>query len=177
MNSLCRITRRSLRAGRGLPKWRPPPGHSPRKYSDSLCRRGVEIAKVTLHCGVASFEAPERPSIERFFVSNEAAQAVNAARRQGRRVIAIGTTALRALESASCDGEVLPASGWTDLIIDENHRVRSVDGLLTGFHDSAATHQWILQAFLDPNMLEDAYAEASKAEYFQHEFGDVHLIL
>jgi S-adenosylmethionine:tRNA ribosyltransferase-isomerase len=138
---------------------------------------GVELARITLHCGVASFEAPERPASERFRVPPAAAGAVNAARRAGRRVIAVGTTALRALETASYDGEVIASSGWTDLVIDEHHRLSAVDGLLTGFHDSAATHLWALRAFLDPHLLSSAYEEAAEQAYYCHEFGDVHLIL
>jgi len=143
----------------------------------ALHRRGVELATVTLHCGVASFEAPERPASERFNVSHAAARAVNAARRHGRRVIAVGTTVLRALESAVEDGEVIAASGWTDLVIDAQHCVRTIDGILSGFHDSNATHIWALRAFLDRNLLESAYDEAAQHAYYYHEFGDVHLIL
>lgn len=143
----------------------------------ALQERGVEIVSVTLHCGVASFEAPERPAMERFSVPFETADAVNRARNEGRRVIAIGTTVLRAMESAESGGAVHAASGWTDLVIDQNHRVQTVDGMLTGFHDTAATHQWILRAFLDRDLLAEAYAEAAAAEYLQHEFGDVHLII
>ena len=138
---------------------------------------GVEIANVTLHCGVASFEAPERPGTERYAVSPQTARTVNRARHEGRRVIAVGTTALRAIESATVGDEVIASSGWTDLVIEEQYRPRSVDALLTGFHDAAATHQWILRAFLDRYLLADAYREAAESGYHQHEFGDVHLIL
>jgi len=143
----------------------------------ALRERSVEFATITLHCGVASFESPERPAMERFSVTREAADAVNAARMQGRRVIAVGTTALRALESAVRDGEIVASSGWTDLVIDERYRVKTVDGLLTGFHDATATHQWMLHAFLDRELLGSAYEEAAALAYHYHEFGDVHLIL
>lgn len=143
----------------------------------ALNARGVEIAAITLHCGVASFEAPELPASECYFVSPETATAVNRARAQGRRVIAIGTTALRALETAARRSEVIASSGWTDLVITEDYRPRIADALLSGFHDAAATHQWILRAFLDRALLESAYSEAASAGYYQHEFGDVHLIV
>jgi S-adenosylmethionine:tRNA ribosyltransferase-isomerase len=143
----------------------------------ALRRRGVEIATISLHCGVASFEMPERPATERYAVSGIAAEAVNAARRDGRRVIAVGSTALRALESAARDGELTASSGWTDLVIDDRSTIRTVDGMLTGFHDRAATHQSILRAFLDTALLEDAYGLAADRGYHSHEFGDVHLIL
>ncbi len=144
---------------------------------NALQQRGVERATITLHCGVASFETPERPSIERYVVSLEAAAAVNRARAEGRRVIAVGSTSLRALESALADGEIIASSGWTDLVIDEQSKVKSVDGLLTGFHDGASTHQWMLRAFLDRELLASAYDEAAERGYYQHEFGDIHLIV
>ena len=141
-----------------------------------LCDRGVEIATVTLHCGVASFEAPERPATERFAVSCATADRVSNARRQGRRVIAVGTTVVRALESAATDDGVVAASGWTDLIIDETYRPKAVDALLSGFHDANATHLSLLHAFVDAELLQDAYAVAAESGYRYHEFGDVHLI-
>lgn len=144
---------------------------------DALRERGVEIAAITLHCGVASFEAPERPSLERYSVSPQTAGIVNRARRNGRRVIAVGTTALRALESATSAGEVVASSGWTDLVIEDGYRPKTADALLTGFHDAAATHQWMLRAFLDRGLLAGAYGEAARCGYYQHEFGDIHLIL
>ena len=147
------------------------------RVTDALHRQGVQMTSITLHCGVSSFEAPERPSSERYIVSAAAASEVNAAKREGRRVIAVGTTVLRALESAHYDGNTVAAAGWTDLVIDERRGVKSVDGLLTGFHDAAATHQWILRAFLKADVLAQAYALAAQAGYYQHEFGDVHLIV
>ena len=143
----------------------------------ALRKRDVEIATITLHCGVSSFEAPERPGIERFAVSPQTAWAVNAARSDGRRVIATGTTVVRALESAISGDCVIAASGWTDRVVDPDHPPRAVDALLTGFHDASSTHQWMLNAFADSALLGDAYAQAAACGYFQHEFGDVHLIL
>lgn len=144
---------------------------------DALTQRGVEIATITLHCGVSSFEAPERPAAERYTVSHAAAEVVNAARRGGRRVIAVGTTVVRALESSVVDGRVVASSGWTDLVIDQQHRVATVDGLLTGFHERAGTHLWIVESFLDRALLDSAYTEAADRSYRYHEFGDVHLIV
>jgi S-adenosylmethionine:tRNA ribosyltransferase-isomerase len=138
--------------------------------------RGIELASITLHCGVASFEAPERPGTERFSVSSAAAARVNAARREGRRVIAVGTTVVRALETAASDEGVAASSGWTDLFIDARYRIESVDALISGFHDATATHVSMLHAFVDAELLQDAYAEAAARGYRRHEFGDVHLI-
>jgi S-adenosylmethionine:tRNA ribosyltransferase-isomerase len=144
---------------------------------EALRQRGVELVTLTLHCGVSSFETPEQPPMERFAVSHLTADAVNRARNEGRRVVAVGTTALRALESAVHDGNVVASSGWTDLVIDEFHQFRTADGILTGFHDVAATHQRILRAFIDRDALAAAYREAANNGYSQHEFGDVHLLL
>lgn len=139
--------------------------------------RGVEIATVTLHCGVASFEAHERPATERFTVSHATADRVNNAARQGRRVIAVGTTVVRALESAATDDDgVVATSGWTDLIIDEVYRPKAVDAVLSGFHDSNATHLSLLRAFVDEELLQDAYVQAAESGYRYHEFGDIQLI-
>jgi S-adenosylmethionine:tRNA ribosyltransferase-isomerase len=140
-------------------------------------RRGIEIATITLHCGVASFEEPERPPSERFRVPFETAEAVNRARAQRSRVIAVGSTVLRALESSREKNLVIASSGWTDLVIGEGYELQTVDGLLTGFHDRAATHQSILRAVLGRGLLATAYDEAAYEGYYQHEFGDVHLIL
>jgi S-adenosylmethionine:tRNA ribosyltransferase-isomerase len=139
--------------------------------------RGVELAAVTLHCGVASFEAPERPGTERFIVPVETAARVNSARRDGRRVIAVGTTVVRALESAATEEGVIASAGWTDLFLDATYRPRAVDALLSGFHGPGATHLDMLRAFVDAELLESSYCEAGEHGYFYHEFGDVHLIL
>lgn len=143
----------------------------------ALYERRVQIAAITLHCGIASYEAPERPGTERFTVPQETAELVNRAKGEGRRVITVGTTVLRALESAVHGGAVAASSGWADLVIDAGYRVRTAEALLTGFHDTAATHQWILRAFLDRRLLASAYAEAAQRGYYQHEFGDAHLII
>ena len=138
--------------------------------------RGIELATITLHCGVASFEAPELPGTERFAVPHTTAGRVNAARREGRRVIAVGTTVVRALETAATDDGVIASQGWTDLFIGESYRLRAVDALLSGFHDVSATHRSMLRAFVDTDLLESAYGEAADHAYRYHEFGDVHLI-
>ena len=152
-----------------------------RPFSERVVRelrvRGVDIAAITLHCGVASFEAPERPATERYAVPSVTAAAIHRTRQKGRRVIAVGTTVVRALESAVHDGEIVASSGWTDLVVDGTKPVTTVDGLLTGFHGETATHQWMLRAFATRSLLDEAYAEAASRCYYQHEFGDVHLLL
>jgi S-adenosylmethionine:tRNA ribosyltransferase-isomerase len=148
-----------------------------RRVLDALRDRGVAVATITLHCGVSSFEVPEQPAIERYVVPPATAEIVNSARREGRRVIAVGTTALRALESAAYENHAIASSGWTDLVIGSGYRTRTVDGLLTGFHAPSATHLWIVGSFLDDATLHSAYGEAADRGYYYHEFGDVHLIV
>lgn len=143
-----------------------------------LVRRGVQFAPITLHTGVASAEAHEPPYPERFEVPVSTARLVNAARAGGGRIVAVGTTAVRAVESAAgVDGVVRPASGWTDLVVTPERGVRVVDGLLTGLHEPEASHLLMLEAIAGRAAIGAAYTEALSALYLWHEFGDVHLIL
>jgi S-adenosylmethionine:tRNA ribosyltransferase-isomerase len=103
--------------------------------------------------------------------------AVNATRAAGKRVIAVGTTVTRALESAVVDGSVVASNGWTDLVVTPSRGVRAVDGIVTGFHEPRASHLAMLSAFAIPGVLERAYRDALEGGYLWHEFGDVHLIL
>jgi S-adenosylmethionine:tRNA ribosyltransferase-isomerase len=143
---------------------------------EALQRAGVEIATLTLHAGVASQESHEPPFAEAYAVPQRTALRVNAARRAGRRVIAVGTTVVRALESAAPDGEVIASQGWTDLVVTPQRGVAVVDGLLTGLHEPQASHIAMLGAFLDERSLSSAYRAALEGGYLWHEFGDVHLI-
>ncbi|WP_267241447.1 S-adenosylmethionine:tRNA ribosyltransferase-isomerase [Streptomyces sp. PR69] len=143
-----------------------------------LVSRGVQFAPVTLHTGVASAEAHEPPYPERFEVPATTAWLVNAARAAGGRVVAVGTTAVRALETAvDGRGVVRAASGWTDLVITPGRGVRAVDGLLTGLHEPAASHLLMLEAIAGRQALWRGYTEALEHLYLWHEFGDSHLIL
>ncbi len=143
-----------------------------------LAGRGIGIAPLTLHTGVASLERDE-PHIEEWYrVPPETAEAVEGARRGGRRVVAVGTTVVRALESAAgADGRVIASQGWTGLVITPARGVRTVDGLLTGFHEPRASHLAMLEAVAGRDHLERAYRAALGAGYLWHEFGDLHLIL
>ncbi|MFF3359916.1 S-adenosylmethionine:tRNA ribosyltransferase-isomerase [Streptomyces misionensis] len=143
-----------------------------------LVRRGVGFARVTLHTGVASAEAHEPPYPERFSVPESSARLVNAVAAGGGRVIAVGTTAVRALESAAGpDGVVRAAGGWTDLVVTPERGVRVVDGLLTGLHEPEASHLLMLRAIAGRAAVDRAYEEALRGLYLWHEFGDVHLLL
>ncbi|MEV6396323.1 S-adenosylmethionine:tRNA ribosyltransferase-isomerase [Streptomyces sp. NPDC051907] len=143
-----------------------------------LVSRGVQFAPITLHTGVASAEAHEPPYPERYEVAAATAWLVNAARAAGGRIVAVGTTAVRALESAAGpDGVVRAASGWTDLVVTPARGVRVVDGLLTGLHEPAASHLLMLEAIAGKAALTSSYTEALRRRYLWHEFGDVHLVL
>ncbi|MFE2939922.1 S-adenosylmethionine:tRNA ribosyltransferase-isomerase [Streptomyces sp. NPDC059255] len=144
----------------------------------ALVSRGVQFAPLVLHTGVASPEAHEPPYPERFAVPESTARLVNAAAAAGGRVVAVGTTAVRALESAADpDGVVRAAAGWTDLVVTPRRGVRVVDGLLTGLHEPAASHLLMLEAIAGRAALARGYAAALRSRYLWHEFGDVHLLL
>jgi S-adenosylmethionine:tRNA ribosyltransferase-isomerase len=142
-----------------------------------LRRRGVRLAKLVLHAGVASLESHERPYEEYYEVPVRTADEVRRTKERGGRVIAVGTTVVRALES-SVDraGRVIASKGWTDLVITPNRPLRAVDALLTGLHEPRATHLAMLEALAGRRHVEKAYAAALKGEYLWHEFGDLHLI-
>ena len=143
-----------------------------------LVRRGVTIMPILLHCGVSSLEAHEMPYPERYRVSDATAAHVNAVHAAGGRVIAVGTTVVRALETATDpQGVVHPATGWTELVVTPERVVRAVDGLVTGWHEPEATHLLMLEAIAGRPALELAYAEAHAGGYLWHEFGDSHLLL
>ncbi|ATL26726.1 S-adenosylmethionine:tRNA ribosyltransferase-isomerase [Streptomyces formicae] len=143
-----------------------------------LVSRGVQFAPVTLHTGVASQEAHEPPYPELFEVPLPSARLINAAKAGGGRVVAVGTTAVRAVESAAgSDGVVRAAAGRTDLLVTPERGVRVVDGLLTGLHEPAASHLLMLEAVAGRAAVDRGYAEAVRRLYLWHEFGDAHLIL
>ncbi|MFC8069853.1 S-adenosylmethionine:tRNA ribosyltransferase-isomerase [Streptomyces sp. NPDC057293] len=143
-----------------------------------LVSRGVQFAPVTLHTGVASAESHEPPYPERFSVPGESARLINAARAAGRRVVAVGTTAVRAVESAAGgDGVVRARAGWTDLVVTPERGVRVVDGLLTGLHEPEASHLLMLEAVAGRTAIDLGYDAAVRGRYLWHEFGDVHLLL
>jgi S-adenosylmethionine:tRNA ribosyltransferase-isomerase len=139
---------------------------------------GVVVTPITLHTGVASLEAPEPPYPERYEVPPVTARLVNGARRAGHRVIAVGTTAVRAIETvAAPDGTVRAGKGWTDLVVTPARGVRAVDGLLTGFHEPRSSHLQLLSAVAGEPLLARCYAEAVAGGYRWHEFGDLNLLL
>jgi S-adenosylmethionine:tRNA ribosyltransferase-isomerase len=143
-----------------------------------LVAAGVVIAPITLHAGVASLEAGEPPLPERFAVPEPTAQLVNLTRAEGRRVVAVGTTCTRALESAAdAGGTVHARHGWTDLVLGAGHPARIVSGLVTGWHDPEASHLALLEAVAGQRLVRAAYLEGERAGYLWHEFGDSCLLL
>jgi S-adenosylmethionine:tRNA ribosyltransferase-isomerase len=143
-----------------------------------LVAKGVGVTPVVLHTGVASLEADELPYPERLRVPPVTGERVEATRRAGGRVVAVGTTVVRALETAAGpDGRARPVDGWTDLVITPERGVRLVDGLLTGWHEPASSHLLMLEAIAGGELLEASYRHSLAAGYRFHEFGDVHLIL
>ncbi|MEK6375299.1 MAG: S-adenosylmethionine:tRNA ribosyltransferase-isomerase [Acidobacteriota bacterium] len=142
-----------------------------------LRKSGVQLAKLVLHTGVASLETHERPYEEWYEVPLRTAEKVRAAKARGGRVIAVGTTVVRALESSvDAHGDVVASRGWTEMVITPERGVRVVDGLLTGLHEPRATHLAMLEAIAGRATIETAYAEALERGYLWHEFGDVHLL-
>jgi len=148
-----------------------------------LQRRGVETAYIVLHTGLSSYldeelDAQHPASEEEYFVSERAADKINEAHARGGRVIAVGTTVVRTLESAVDEQKRVQAGhGYTRLHITANHALKAVDGLLTGLHEPEASHLDLLTSFLPAEKIKEAYQEAVRQKYLWHEFGDLNLIL
>jgi S-adenosylmethionine:tRNA ribosyltransferase-isomerase len=143
-----------------------------------LVAQGVQIAPLLLHTGVASLEEHEPPYEEYYRVPGETARRVNETKQAEKRVIAVGTTVVRALETVTDhNGTTYPGEGWTREIITPQRGMRAVQGLLTGLHEPRATHLAMLAALASQEHLQIAYAEALNEGYLWHEFGDLHLIL
>jgi S-adenosylmethionine:tRNA ribosyltransferase-isomerase len=143
-----------------------------------LVAKGVGVTPLVLHTGVSSLEANEHPYPEWYRVSAATSARVNQTHADGGRVVAIGTTVVRALESvADRNGRVHPGEGWTDLVVTPERGVFSVDGMLTGWHEPEASHLLMLEAVAGHAVLDVSYAAAIDEGYLWHEFGDVHLLL
>jgi S-adenosylmethionine:tRNA ribosyltransferase-isomerase len=146
-----------------------------------LLTRGIAVAPITLHTGVSSQEAGESPQPERFEVPAATARLVNATRAAGSRVVAVGTTVTRALESAveyAEDGDVVvPTSGWTERVVSPAYPARVVTGLITGWHDPHASHLLLVESIAGPELTQASYDAAVAGGYLWHEFGDSALLL
>jgi S-adenosylmethionine:tRNA ribosyltransferase-isomerase len=150
---------------------------------DRLAQRGVQIAPILLHTGVSSLEieaetiADQPLYPEPFQVSAETAAKVNQTKAAGKRVIAVGTTVVRALESSLEQDVSVAAEGFTRLYLHPDRRPQLIDGLITGLHDPITSHLAMMYAIAGTTMIDSAYVEAIRAGYLWHEFGDTHLIL
>jgi S-adenosylmethionine:tRNA ribosyltransferase-isomerase len=142
-----------------------------------LVAGGVHVAPIVLHAGVSSLEHGELPYPERYRVPDSTARLVNAVREWGSRVIAVGTTVVRALETvAAADGRLSGGEGWTSLVVTPERGLRAIDGLVTGWHDPEASHLQMLRAAAGDELLARSYAAALEHGYLWHEFGDSALI-
>ncbi len=143
-----------------------------------LVAHGVQVAPLLLHTGVASLEDHEPPYEEFYRVPLETARIVNAALLDGRRVIAVGTTVVRALETVTdTEGVTHPGEGWTRLVVTPQRGIRAASAMLTGLHEPRASHLAMLAALAGHEHLRLCYAAALRERYLWHEFGDLHLIL
>jgi S-adenosylmethionine:tRNA ribosyltransferase-isomerase len=144
----------------------------------ALVARGISVSPLVLHAGVSSPEPGEPLPPEWYRVPPSTAYRVNDTRAAGGRVVAVGTTVVRTLETVvDEEGLVHEGEGWTETVVTPDRPVRAVDGLLTGWHEPRASHLLILQAIAEPFALESAYHEALEHGYLWHELGDLHLIL
>jgi S-adenosylmethionine:tRNA ribosyltransferase-isomerase len=153
-----------------------------RPFTPKLLKRleskGIQIAPLILHTGVSNLETHEPPYKEFYRVTSETARIVNEARASGRRIVAVGTTAIRALESVTNgEGKTHAGEGWTCLVVTPQRGLRAVNALITGMHEPEATHLAILEALAGLSHIKIAYEEALRKGYLWHEFGDLHLIL
>jgi S-adenosylmethionine:tRNA ribosyltransferase-isomerase len=149
-----------------------------------LKRSRIKMAYISLHTGLSSYmdsDLDQRhiSSEEEYFVSPATAERINKTRILGGRIIAVGTTVVRALETVAADNEgiVKGGHGYTRLHITSSHRLKAVDGLLTGLHEPEASHLDLLSAFLPARRIQEAYKDAIQRKYLWHEFGDMNLIL
>ena len=143
-----------------------------------LKSEGIEIAPLILHTGISNLESHEPPYKEFYRVPPETAELVNEAHRSGKRVVAVGTTVIRALESlTNADGVTHAGEGWTCLVISSKHGLRTANALLTGMHEPEASHLAILETLAGLSHIKTAYKAALQEGYLWHEFGDLHLIL
>lgn len=153
-----------------------------RPFTSRLLKRlqakGVQIAPLILHTGISNMDTHEPPYKEFYRVTPEAAQIVNEARASGHRIVAVGTTAIRALETVTNGvGRTHAGEGWTCLVITPQRRLRAVNALITGMHEPDASHLAILEALAGQSHIKLAYDEALRKGYLWHEFGDLHLII
>jgi S-adenosylmethionine:tRNA ribosyltransferase-isomerase len=151
---------------------------------ERLLTAGIDVTRLTLHVGAGTFQpirsddiAGHRMHAERFRVPPETVAAIQAARRRGRRVVAVGTTVVRALESAAADGALAPRDGETDIFIAPGHRFRIVDAIVTNFHLPESTLLVLVSAFAGRERVLAAYHHAIAGRYRFFSYGDAMFVL
>ncbi|MGV3488793.1 MAG: S-adenosylmethionine:tRNA ribosyltransferase-isomerase [Tuberibacillus sp.] len=147
-----------------------------------LKQKGIQLGFLQLHTGLSyllddKWHIGPAENMEYYHIPKETVELIEKTKKTGGRIIAVGTTVVRALETVALKGEWKHPSGWTNLHIDKNLDLKVADGLITGFHEPEASHLDLLTAFVPEKMLETAYQEAIKEGYLWHEFGDINLIL
>ncbi|MBS4177937.1 S-adenosylmethionine:tRNA ribosyltransferase-isomerase [Lederbergia citrea] len=152
------------------------------KMLNNLKEQGIDFGFLQLHTGLSYYGENMWPHPEKhpesYCIPLKTAQQIAKTKVNGGRVIAVGTTVVRALETAANeDGTVKPQSGLTSLYIKKDYQLTVVDGLLTGFHEPEASHLDLLTAFIEENHLIKAYSKALDQGYLWHEFGDMNLVL
>lgn len=150
---------------------------------DEIRAKGVKIAEVTLHVGLGTFRPVKVEHVqdhhmhsEYYEVTAEAAALINETKQAGNRVIAVGTTSCRTLESAAEDGKLTAKSGWTDIFIYPGYTFQVIDALITNFHLPESTLVMLVSALAGRDHIMNAYAEAVKERYRFFSFGDAMLI-
>ena len=164
--------------------------HFTERLMQDLQAKGIQMAFLTLHVGLDTFrpvdeEDPRKHKLhtEYWEVSPQAAESINAARQEGRRVVAAGTTSVRVLEQTALLMEeqgrdaILPGSGWADLFVLPGHRFRAVDAMITNFHLPRSTLLMLVSAFAGRERVLAAYREAIEQRYRFYSFGDAMLIV
>ena len=152
---------------------------------ENLIRSGIAVVELTLHVGHGTFRPVRTKDIrkhqlgeERFMVSGETADAVNRCKKEGRRVIAVGTTVVRTLETlASPGGKISPGNGKTELLITPGHAFKIIDGMITNFHLPKSSLLFLVSAFAGLDLTKKAYLGAVEKKYRFYSYGDAMLIL
>ncbi len=158
--------------------------HFTEELLEEVAKKGIEIANVTLHVGIGTFRPVKVEKIEEhdmhsehYYIKEEDAEKINKAKKEGRRVIAIGTTSCRVLESISDEnGVVKPMEGDTKIFIYPGYKFKCIDGLITNFHLPESTLIMLVSAFVGRDYIMNAYEEAVKEKYRFFSFGDAMFI-
>lgn len=158
--------------------------HFTEKFLEEIKNKGIDIVYLTLHIGLGTFRPVKADRIEDhqmhseyYILSEDAAKRINKARENGNRVMAVGTTSVRTLESiAADDGKLSEKSGWTDIFIYPGYKFKAVDALITNFHLPESTLVMLVSAFASKEKILNAYNEAIKEKYRFFSFGDAMFI-